>query len=451
MEGNKQILIVDEDTEFAGMVAEAIQDVSGTYTVSVSADTHAALVDIRQAQASERPIDLVITDIKMPGSGGLQLLATLAEISPKTKAVTMTAYHSPELASRAQQLNVHAYLIKPVALSEFRQVVSAALSGAKAGAEASLLPRPLSVSQKGAVEQQLSNLRAVTNSTAALLVHSSGTVLAADSLQASLDASALCEALIGAQRTIASTAQHSLSIDAPIQQSYYSTESYGICTQRLDDSYVIVTVFEATVREGHVWYQMREAAERLARALAGQGQHETHRRVPVRDDWQNEIEQYFAGAPRRGRDRRNARSSGRRLTGLTGEILSPAGRTRATPRTDSGPDRVRAAPETLLPADDRAALDVPRNAARDQASDGDGDPWEETGTEQAQDQALYSSGTPSTVGTPDADRPTVEDIDWEISTDLDWEEIVQGADQGFGGMSLEEARKRGLVDDLESD
>jgi response regulator of citrate/malate metabolism len=451
MQGNKHILIVDDDAEFAGLVAEAVRDVSGTYMVSVSADTQAALIDIRNAQASSRSYDLVITDIKMPASSGLRLLQALSEISPETKTVTMTAYHSSELASQAQQLNVYAYLIKPIALSEFRQVVCAALSTPEADAEAPSLASQLSDSQKKAVEQRLAGLRAVTNSTAALLVHADGTVLAADILQSSLDASTLCEALIGAQRTIAKTAQHSLSIDAPIQQSYYGTESYGICTQRLNELYIIVTVFEATVREGHVWYQMREAVTGLAHALGEQESDEARRRARVRDDWQNEIEQYFARAPRgRTRDRRNAHAKDRRAARPSPETAWSAERQTATPRTTADPDRTRAGSETTPPSPDPAALNVPSSVDWDQASNNDGGLWEEVAREQAQDEGLYNPRSPSAVDAGRADRPSIEDINWEISTDLDWEEIVQGADQGFGGLSLDEARNQGLVDDLEA-
>jgi predicted regulator of Ras-like GTPase activity (Roadblock/LC7/MglB family) len=301
------------------------------------------------------------------------------------------------------------------------------------------------------VERQLAGLRAVTNSTAALLVHTDGTVLAADILQSSLDASTLCEALIGAQRTIAKTAQHSLSIDAPIQQSYYGTESYGICTQRLNDLYIIVTVFEATVREGHVWYQMREAATGLAHALEDQASDETRRRARVRDDWQTEIEQYFAHAPtQRTRDRRNAHANDRRSTRLTPGTASLAERQTTTRRTSADPDRRQAGSEAAPPPRDPAALDVPSSGSWDQASTNDGGLWEESVREQAQDESLDNSPSPGTVDAGYTDRPSIEDINWEISTDLDWEEVVQGADQGFGGMSLDEARKQGIVDDLET-
>lgn len=71
MQSNKVILIVDDDDEFAGMLAEAVRDVSDAYTVQVATDAQAALADIQGVRVSSdasirNAYDLVITDIKVP-------------------------------------------------------------------------------------------------------------------------------------------------------------------------------------------------------------------------------------------------------------------------------------------------------------------------------------------------------------------------------------------------
>ena len=307
MNGSRHILIVDDNAEFAGMAAEAVRDVSDQFEVRVTTSAEAAIAEIQGAQDSARSYDLVITDIKMPGSSGLQLIKTLAEIAPKTKTITMTAYHSPELAEQAQELQVCAYLIKPIALSEFRQVVRAALPSAPASADASAPSRQLPAAQKTAVERRLANLRSITNSMTALLAHVDGTILAADRLDMDTDADALCEALIDSMQTIAQAMRHALNTDAPIQQSYYGTEAFSICTYRMDRSHVIVTVFGPTVREGHVWYCMREAAKELISTLTSKGDDETSPRAQAGDAWRAKMEQYFTETPmQRARKRRTA-------------------------------------------------------------------------------------------------------------------------------------------------
>jgi hypothetical protein len=64
------------------------------------------------------------------------------------------------------------------------------------------------------------------------------------------------------------------------------------------------------------------------------------------------------------------------------------------------------------------------------------------GTELLQGQQPPSDSGPAPVSLP------VDDIDWDAPVDLDWDDIATHTDQGFTGLSLEEARKRGLIGDL---
>jgi CheY-like chemotaxis protein len=442
MQSNKVILIVDDDDEFAGMLAEAVRDVSDAYTVQVATDAQAALADIQGGRVSSdasirNAYDLVITDIKVPGSSGLQLLETLAEITPETKTITMTAYHSPELASRAEQLHVDAYLIKPIALSEFRQVVRAALAAPAVGAEASALSGPLTAAQKTATERQLANLRATTNSAAALLVHADGTVLAVDGLEASMNPAALCEALMDAQRSIAQALRQALSTDTPIQQSYYGTETYSICMYRLDSSHALATIFGPAVREGQVWYSIREAAAELVRTLASEGQSLPVRRAEGGDDWRSEIEQYFADTPAvHTRRRRNELANSEDIAGSEAATTPSARRTSGRPHVGIDPGHAPAAPESPRPSPDQIERDIHTDGTWDQVIDDAKGTFEGSDLEAARDRGLYTPQQPDANVADSVERPSIDEIDWDAPADLDWEEMVSSADQGFSGMSF---------------
>lgn len=65
-----------------------------------------------QKLAEETP-DLLITDIRMPGMDGLQLLEKVKQLSPDTLVVVMTAYASVETAIQALKLGAYDYLSKP--------------------------------------------------------------------------------------------------------------------------------------------------------------------------------------------------------------------------------------------------------------------------------------------------------------------------------------------------
>ncbi len=62
---------------------------------------------------TEETPDLLITDIRMPGMDGLQLLEKVKQLSPDTIVVVMTAYASVETAIQALKLGAYDYLSKP--------------------------------------------------------------------------------------------------------------------------------------------------------------------------------------------------------------------------------------------------------------------------------------------------------------------------------------------------
>lgn len=65
-----------------------------------------------------RSFACVITDVKMPGMDGVQLLEEIREISPATKVVLMTAYTAIDKLQKAKALGVYATLIKPINLDD---------------------------------------------------------------------------------------------------------------------------------------------------------------------------------------------------------------------------------------------------------------------------------------------------------------------------------------------
>ena len=67
--------------------------------------------------------DLVITDIKMPVMDGLEMLRNVQEKGLYPKVIVLTAYSEFSYAQQAVRLGVQDYLIKPVVVQEFVQVM----------------------------------------------------------------------------------------------------------------------------------------------------------------------------------------------------------------------------------------------------------------------------------------------------------------------------------------
>jgi len=88
------------------------------YQTFSSADAEKGLDLLRREQ-----IDLVLTDLKLPGLGGLEFLQAAKRLNAALPVVVMTAYGSVETAVEAMKAGASDYVLKPFALAEMRLVV----------------------------------------------------------------------------------------------------------------------------------------------------------------------------------------------------------------------------------------------------------------------------------------------------------------------------------------
>jgi DNA-binding response OmpR family regulator len=449
MDQKRHILIVDDDVDLANLLAQAVNDDSDAYDVKVARDVDGAMVQVQRAQTAQQPFDLVITDIKMLGLSGLELLEALATIAPATKTITMTAYTSPELAERAHQLNVFAYLTKPFVLSEFRQIVRSALFPTAAETQPETEPSTeVSAAQQVAIGDQLATLRVMTGTTIAFLMRADGTVLAADSLQADMDIAELCAALVGAQRTVAEEMGRAFGQACTIRQNYYGTETHSICCYRLDDNYAIAVVFGPAVKEGQVWYYVREAAKQVQRVLNIESGEPTPKGSARAGNVFDMLDHYFPEGKRTRTPTRRASSSQPTIVAEATPVQLQEAPTLAGP-----PTPVQDATVAELPLLKEIDWNAPSDLTWDQIVADTDQGFSGLTLEQAQQQGLVGTeilqGQQLTPGHEPVPAPLpVDDIDWDAPVDLNWDDIASQTDQGFAGLSLEEAKKRGLIGEL---
>jgi DNA-binding NtrC family response regulator len=72
---------------------------------------------------AENPIDLVVTDLKLPGMNGLEFLQAVKRQNAALPVVVMTAFGSVETAVEAMKAGASDYVLKPFSLSEMRMVI----------------------------------------------------------------------------------------------------------------------------------------------------------------------------------------------------------------------------------------------------------------------------------------------------------------------------------------
>ena len=116
----KRILVVDDDESLRWVTQAQLQQCG--YDVAAAADAASALEQIRNS-----PPDLAITDLKMPGMSGLDLLRAIRAEYPEIIVIVVTAFGTVENAVEAMKAGAYDYITKPVNVDELRLIVSRGL------------------------------------------------------------------------------------------------------------------------------------------------------------------------------------------------------------------------------------------------------------------------------------------------------------------------------------
>jgi two-component system NtrC family response regulator len=114
------VLIVDDEKNYL-VVLEALLGPEG-YEILTASSAEDAL---RLIQESD--LDLMITDMKMPGTSGMELLDASKDIKPDLPVIMMTAYGTIEMAVEAMKKRAYDYITKPFQNEELKLTVKKAL------------------------------------------------------------------------------------------------------------------------------------------------------------------------------------------------------------------------------------------------------------------------------------------------------------------------------------
>ena len=126
------LLIVDDEETTRTSLGEILR-LEG-YQVETASDGRAGITLITNHMNSGTPYDLILLDLKMPGTNGLDVLRTIAKLAPESAdfnrpiVILLTAHGSLESAIEALRYGAHDYLIKPSSPEQIIKSVSRALA-----------------------------------------------------------------------------------------------------------------------------------------------------------------------------------------------------------------------------------------------------------------------------------------------------------------------------------
>ena len=111
-----RILIVDDETAVRASLRKAVAQEGLIVEEARSGEEALGML-------SRLPFELVLTDIRMEGVSGLDLLAQIRNRWPDTEVILLTGYASLESAIQALRQGAHDYLVKPASIHEVRASV----------------------------------------------------------------------------------------------------------------------------------------------------------------------------------------------------------------------------------------------------------------------------------------------------------------------------------------
>ncbi len=110
------ILIVEDEAKMSRLLQLNLAE--DGYTTHAAVDAETGLKLLRQEK-----IDLVITDLKLPGMNGLEFLQAVKRADARTPVIVMTAYGTVETAVEAMKAGASDYVLKPFSLEEIKLLV----------------------------------------------------------------------------------------------------------------------------------------------------------------------------------------------------------------------------------------------------------------------------------------------------------------------------------------
>jgi len=167
----EKILIVDDERSMRDVLSIMLKRAG--YGVTAAADGEEAV-----EQIGKEIFDLVITDLKMPKLGGMEVLKAVKEVSPETVVLMITAFASTESAVEAMKRGAYDYLTKPFQVDEVQLIIRNALEKRRLSTENMLLKREMAsqasfaqiIGQSNAMQKVFDMVRKVADSKSNVLV-----------------------------------------------------------------------------------------------------------------------------------------------------------------------------------------------------------------------------------------------------------------------------------------
>ncbi len=265
MAADKRVLIVDDEEKVVFFLRESLEELGRDFTIGTAGSAEEALEKIES-----HPYDLVISDLRMPGIDGLQLLERVKQRHPDTRFILMTAYGSDEVEARAHSLEVYDYIAKPFHVSDLLTVTRHALADVASGEQGDVA---LPAARTDAVNRVLSNLRFEIGAHCVILADVQGHIISEVGISQGLETGTLIPLVASSLTSVSSIAQY-LQDQETFNLHFYEGKKYDIYSTGVGDDLFLTLIFDRSKqpsRIGMVWLYVKRTTQDLLKVLYGLG------------------------------------------------------------------------------------------------------------------------------------------------------------------------------------
>lgn len=124
-----RVLVVDDEAPLARNVASFLGRFPGEFEVATAGSAEEALA----VMDGFRP-DVLLTDIRLPGLDGLELVRRVRDGRRPLSVIVMTGARSLDIEERARELGIASVLLKPLDLETVRRLIGASIQLARSRA-----------------------------------------------------------------------------------------------------------------------------------------------------------------------------------------------------------------------------------------------------------------------------------------------------------------------------
>lgn len=260
--GKHRILIVDDEPKVTFFFQKHLEMIGEGYTVTAVNSGQDALAALKREH-----YDLMITDLRMPGMDGLELLRHTRKLSPNTRTMLVTAYGTTDVIEEAKNLNIFRSLAKPLKIADLLASVHAALREPTAKTSGVIA---ISGDTFELLANHLETLRVDLGARASVLADNTGRIIALTGAVNDLELSSTM-ALLGGTMAAASELIHNLKYPTPVHLSYFEGPPYDLYASNVGENFFLTTIHdrskEGGSRIGLVWLYTRRAMDALVELM----------------------------------------------------------------------------------------------------------------------------------------------------------------------------------------